>query len=129
MATPSTVDSGSLADVCGTCGQTRLWHKTNQTRHVFDAAPGSLNQKEKLRPAPAAVGVGMGGDPALRLALINAGVITYGQLATAEEELRGARNSGTPVFARPPDASAGPGVSDDGRSSVEDLGPRNRGGA
>lgn len=72
------------------------------------------------RPTKVVVAQG-GADPALRLALIEAGIITYENLAVAEERLRDAKDKGSPVVAQNPaaDQSDGAGAADPGSSGGE----------
>ena len=80
-----------------------------------------IAEAEARKPKRVFIGTG---DPALRLALIDAGIISYHQLATAEEKLRVARETGNPAIAdsrdRLPHTAGG---------SEEDPGPGDRRGA
>lgn len=89
-------------DRCKTCEHTRMWHDTNDTRHVFN--DGSVSpqatfgrrradgSKEPLQtsqqPAESAGEQRWPFDPVLRQALINRGVITAEDLRSAEEQIR-----------------------------------------
>jgi len=101
------------------CGQDEDWHKENNTHHAFfeksqSGGPGQLNDKEKKKVE---VTKGFGGDPALRMALIDAGVLSYEQLALAEEKLRAAREGGTIAHSN---TAAGPGTTGPADSVAED---------
>lgn len=77
---------------CKLCGHDEEWHRTNHPRHPFN---GELQQKA----TPSKVKVVQGGDPVLRLALVQSGILSYEQLALAEEKLRNAQASGEPIIA------------------------------
>lgn len=77
----------------------------------------ALKRRQKEQDVPIRVVRGSGGDPALRLALINAGVISYQQLALAEEELRVAQATGQPAVANGVER---PGVSEPGECVQQD---------
>jgi hypothetical protein len=81
-------------DKCYFCGNTREWHKNNFSRHRFslnraELHDGSRDQKaSQTHSEPPITHTRTPFDPALRLALIEAGVITIQQLGDAEEKLR-----------------------------------------
>lgn len=93
-------------DVCRTCGKTFGWHIENTPVHPFNygqsGATDFLKQgRNRNRPGDAkgaqetsqgAQIASMTTDPVLRIALVNAGVITPTQLVAAEESLRLALN-------------------------------------
>ena len=70
-----------------------------------DQDPGSAITNEKKKPPPAAPGqVGIsqmtGGDPVLRLALMNRGVISLADIIAAEQQIAAASASGRPAVAQ-----------------------------
>jgi hypothetical protein len=86
-------------DVCQTCGKTLGWHRENDTRHPFnfgqDGATDFLKrrgardpQRDGKSPQRGAEMPLMGGDPVLRIALINRGVLSPADLIVAETQLR-----------------------------------------
>ena len=91
-------------DVCQLCHSPRNDH---QRRHPFVGAGtdiGSAINNDKKNQGPAAVRIGSSGDPVLRMVLISKGLITLADLIAAEEEIDASRQSGKPVFSRPPEA-------------------------
>lgn len=83
-------------DICRMCGRTREWHQTNFVRHPFTPA-GTVAElrdvtqdRKAIQDAPDAriTHTSVPFDPALRLCLIENGVITIQQLGEAEEKLR-----------------------------------------
>jgi hypothetical protein len=73
------------------CGHTRKWHQTWHPRHPFNALAGDLNKvipKIIAEDAPPSPVVSSTFDPALRMALVNAGVITVEQIEEAERLMR-----------------------------------------
>jgi len=81
----------SSDDLCSLCGNDRQWHVDNQAIHMF-AGPG-----QGLVRKPPAMEVRVSSlpfDPVLRLALIDAGVLTLEQLQAAEDKIH-ATNPGT----------------------------------
>lgn len=102
-------------EVCDLCGHNLAWHNLNRPRHDFS---GQLNVEEKKTK----VVKGGSSDLALRIALVDAGVLSYESIALAEERLSHARESGEPiVFGNPDDRSS---VPFDGGSASEDSGSR-----
>lgn len=92
---------------CSICLRSEQWHRENPaTAHPYspEGGAGKLNAKPK---ETSKIVSQLGGDPALRLALISAGVITYEDLARAEEALRGARDAGSPIVVAHTPAPAG----------------------
>jgi hypothetical protein len=88
----------SNEDKCTVCGQSEEWHLAHKPRHRYSPlggidGPASLNKKQKETK----VQQGMSADPALRLALVNAGVIGYAEILAAEEQLRSAARGGESV--------------------------------
>jgi hypothetical protein len=97
-------------DRCGTCSQTFQWHQDNQPRHPFNT--GQEGAKDFLNPrrdrdtrnrgnvaqrdAESPPHVVWPTDPVLRIALINAGVITPDHLRMAEDMLRSSMGLGGP---------------------------------
>lgn len=82
---------------CITCEKDREWHETHEVHHEFN---GSLTPRKKSRQKSepeVLIPKGIDGDPALRLALISAGVITFEQLLVAERTLDNARVTGQPA--------------------------------
>lgn len=72
-------------DCCSMCGNSRLWHNEHNPRHPF------MTDEGPLRPPESTSGVrptSMPMDPVLRMALIDAGVITTDQLDAAEKKIR-----------------------------------------
>jgi hypothetical protein len=96
---PATDDDNGL---CSMCGHSAVWHRESNPRHKFNADPGSLNETppkivaESSEPEPYTLGVGtvtnrfqqqaaqLMIDPVLRMALVNAGVITVEQIDAAQ---------------------------------------------
>lgn len=70
---------------CRMCGQTRSWHQENGPRHQFTLPDGSTPLKAPDE-VPEMKRVDLPFDPVLRMALINAGVITTDQLRQAEKD-------------------------------------------
>jgi hypothetical protein len=79
-------------DRCTSCGRTREWHRENTPRHAFttdngplrapvDRTPDIVNGRG-IRPTSTPF------DPVLRMALIDAGIITTDQLDAAEKKIR-----------------------------------------
>lgn len=100
---PTTIEGG---DTCRTCGKSEVWHRANKPIHPFnDGSAGAtaflgkrghrapttgLNDTQRApETAPRPV---FPSDPVLRVALMNAGVITPDQLRTAEQQLAVAFN-------------------------------------
>lgn len=77
---------------CDICGHTQGWHDEHLTKHKFNGGASSLNEKppkitsESMPPFnPQSVEQSPRlADPVLRMALINAGVITVEQLDSAQ---------------------------------------------
>lgn len=88
------MSSPQPGDRCYFCGNTREWHKNNFSRHRFSLNRAELNdtsrdqQASQTRSDDVITHTRAPFDPALRLALIEAGVITIQQLGDAEEKLR-----------------------------------------
>jgi hypothetical protein len=84
----------NASDRCYFCGNTREWHNNNFARHRFSLNHAELNdtsrdqKSSQTRSDDAITHTRTPFDPALRLALIEAGVITIKQLGDAEEKLR-----------------------------------------
>jgi hypothetical protein len=80
---------------CNMCNQSYEWHQTHFARHPY-TPPGSRNElrdatrdkKPSQARSDAIVRTTTPFDPVLRLALIEAGVITVDQLTAAEMKLR-----------------------------------------
>lgn len=99
-------DSG---DRCKICGQTRGWHMENKPHHTFvteadDQGMAQLGPRrektkdgEKKKPGERKVRIGLPTDPALRVALVNKGILTMADIIAAEEELREAAEHGRGV--------------------------------
>jgi hypothetical protein len=80
------------------CGQTRKWHNNNTVRHPFNATAASLNEKPRIVAESPEYGIPPHMreqpsidlrratliDPVLRMALVNAGVITVEQIDAAQ---------------------------------------------
>jgi hypothetical protein len=81
----------------------------------------AVERRRPPKPPPRVVVSGTG-DPALRIALIEAGIISYTDLAMAEEKLRGAQRTGEPIVVGP----VGPGLPDDAVSTEAGTGPGDR---
>jgi hypothetical protein len=102
-------------ETCSMCGKTLSWHVANSPRHPFNAPSRYLNEKDQLvaddpTPPPLQVMPAMVPfDPALRMALINAGVITPEQIEEAAKLLRTVSSMGgqsyEPPHFSPPDQS------------------------
>lgn len=83
------------ASVCSTCGNTFGWHEESNPRHPF-AALGTqsvlADTRRDERPAQTDSGpivrTSTPFDPVLRLALIDAGVITPDDLDKADKKIR-----------------------------------------
>lgn len=85
--------------ICRLCGHSKQWHEENHPRHRFDDPSTLFLKKSKGADRP---GAGDNGnvaesstqtarwpmDPVLRVALINAGVITPADLTAAEELIK-----------------------------------------
>jgi hypothetical protein len=92
MTTTQTNDLGP----CRMCNQSHDWHQNNYSRHAYTPAnaPGELRDATSDRKAirddsdARITRSTVPFDPALRLCLIENGVITIQQLADAEEKLR-----------------------------------------
>lgn len=103
--------ASSLADEekCTLCDTVEAEH--GDRVHPFTPPgrdPGSgVNNEGKKKEAPKAelvVAPQTGGDPVLRLALINKGVIDLADIIAAEQQIAAAARSGTPAFAQAPAA-------------------------
>lgn len=91
----------SEEDICRTCGQPRSWH-TEETIHPFrdagDIAPDGLGPKrEKEKPRVTVEVRNFPTDPALRIALVNKGILTLADISAADNELREAAENGRVV--------------------------------
>lgn len=77
---------------CDICGQSQQWHDEHLTKHKFNGGAASLNEKppkitsESMPPLNPQFDTAtrMSTDPVLRMALVNAGVITVEQLDSAQ---------------------------------------------
>lgn len=92
------------SDICQTCGKSRAWHEANNPIHPFNSgqagATAFLGKRRDRDPQTGRKTAQQGAetpprvvwpnDPVLRVALINAGVISPEQLAAAENQLRAA---------------------------------------
>ena len=118
----------SSNDICYMCKNTREWHKNNYVRHPFSMTPTEL--RDTSRPdrrvqdisdvkIPDVVRTSMPFDPALRLALINAGVITTEQLSEAERTIAAVNNQVINVWKEPPDGEQPSSVDEDSSSGQE----------
>lgn len=92
-------------DICSTCGNTRTWHKNNDVMHGFSepGTPSNLgrvrmdreprkqmewnegNGRRIERPEVRQVQATM--DPVVRMALVDAGILTLEQLDAAEKKI------------------------------------------
>lgn len=88
-------------DLCGTCGKSFAWHRDNVPKHPFnagqDGATDFLKRRGGREPQQRAStaqrgpeSLQMAGDPVLRIALINRGILTPADLMVAEMQLRDA---------------------------------------
>lgn len=93
---------------CSLCGQTRSWHQENGPRHHFTLSDGSTPLKMSDE-VPQMKRVDLPFDPILRMALVNAGVITTDQLRQAERDYH-AINGGGYGGERPTDTGPPKGV-------------------
>jgi hypothetical protein len=85
-------------DICRMCGRTRGWHEETFVRHPFTPqnAVGELRDTTQRQGRVQDVSDANKGivhttrpfDPALRLALIEAGILTIQQLSDAEKKLQ-----------------------------------------
>lgn len=94
--------TGDIGDNCHTCGRSQQWHKENNPIHPFNdgaaGATGFLGKRGDRTHQRAGNASQQGSqdpprvvwptDPVLRIALMNAGVITADHLRVAEEQLR-----------------------------------------
>lgn len=114
-------EEDAMRERCGTCGKTRQWHKDNKPVHPFNdgqagakAFLGSGRDRDHQR---AGIGSQRGSetsptvvwptDPVLRVALINAGVITADDLRSAEEVLKVSMGLEGSRYAEPPESARG----------------------
>lgn len=96
-------------NVCKICDNDEEWHRENNPRHSFVgknsdggmAQLGPRKEKEKTG-AKGKVEIGLPSDPALRIALVNAGVLTLADIYVAEEQLRTAGTHGRGVVYESP---------------------------
>lgn len=81
------------SDRCYMCGNTREWHDNNYSRHAFSMTPAELRDTTRVdkpsqtQSGPPITRTTRPFDPVLRLALIEAGVITTDQIEAAEKQL------------------------------------------
>jgi hypothetical protein len=104
MAQPNDFYTTEDPGPCRTCGQTFQWHKENNPVHPFNdgqagatAFLGKRGDRTHQWAGKASQATAEGPsqvvwptDPVLRIALMNAGVITADHLRAAEEQLRAA---------------------------------------
>lgn len=107
---------GKIEGHCGLCGRDEEWHKENKPRHPYLGNPSGLNNEPK--PEGKVVKGSTGVDIALRMALVEAGVISYGQIVVSEERLRNAAGRGEVVVV--PYSADEPGVPEPGSSPGSD---------
>jgi hypothetical protein len=77
----------TTSKACRMCGQSEQWHRDNSPRHQFTprdsaSSPTLTNDQPQVQMEH----VNLPFDPVLRLALVNAGVITAAQLSQAEKD-------------------------------------------
>jgi hypothetical protein len=98
----TTLETINEDDICHTCGKTYQWHIDFQPAHLFNtgtsgmkAALGARRDRDpqsrritSQQPSQGPSRVVWPTDPVLRVALINAGVITADDLHKAEELLK-----------------------------------------
>jgi hypothetical protein len=89
-------------DICKTCGKTFAWHRNNpMTKHPFNSGQdgstdflkrrGERDHRQRAQGAQeGSQTLQMAGDPVLRIALINRGILTPADLVVAEMQLRDA---------------------------------------
>lgn len=88
-----TTSEPSPNDICYMCKNTREWHENHYARHAFSMTPTELrdtardDRRAQTESERAITRTTRPFDPVLRLALIEAGVITIQQLADAENKL------------------------------------------
>lgn len=128
-------------ETCRTCGQTMDWHQANKPIHPFNngeagatAFLGPRRDRDTRRGGSDASRASEGPqrvvfptDPALRVALINAGVITGEQIEAAEASLRVAMGLGGEQVVESP-AEARRGEVQVGAPAQMDVGQRPLGG-
>jgi hypothetical protein len=118
-------------EICKTCHHTRLWHDTNKPIHPFNSgqagATAFLNRRGDRTPGSGRDGAPrptqgppmLPSDPVLRVALLNAGILTPADLAAAEEQLRTAFiNQGRQPWLAPGEESSASSTGTD-RTSTE----------
>jgi hypothetical protein len=120
-------------DRCRMCNNDRQWHRENRPRHPFTPQDGSLaflgdrkkDQAKADHPSQSHVKVlpGLPSDPALRILMIELGLITQDQLTEVENRIRQAQTSGNIIIVTPKVPQNG--TSDHGH----DLRSGDRGGA
>ena len=83
-------DREMRATVCSTCGNTWGWHEENDPRHPFSTVngPDALSIKDDNDHDGRVVPMTMPFDPALRMALMDAGVITTAMLDAADAKIK-----------------------------------------
>lgn len=113
---------------CRTCGQSAEWHKKHRPRHPFVGVGGEIGDLNKKEQQPkTSVMKGLSNDPALRVALVEAGVISYAQIMAAEEKLRDAAGRGQAIVIDT-DATNGHAISVVGSRYVPNAEPGHRSG-
>lgn len=106
--TPQESDDVAMREKCTTCGKTQQWHKDNKPIHPFndgsagakafltsrrdrDTRSGHPGAQRSSQDPPRVV---WPTDPVLRVALMNAGVITADDLRNAEDMLKASMGLG-----------------------------------
>lgn len=79
-----------MSNNCRLCGNTKSWHDEYKPRHPFTpqdgaSSPTLMNESES---PPQMQQIDLPFDPILRLALVNARIITAEQLTQAEKDFR-----------------------------------------
>jgi len=111
-----TIPTPSDDEKCQTCGKDFGWHRDNAPKHPFnngqDGSTAFLKRRggrddglATQRPQHGSQMLQMAGDPVLRIALINRGILTPADLVVAEEQLRAALME--VQNAQPPESSRG----------------------
>jgi hypothetical protein len=89
----------TMSKTCRMCGQSQQWHLDMNPRHPFTPRDGASSPTlTVMDDSPVIRQMDTPFDPVLRLALVNAGVITAEQLSQAEKDfhmINGGGNHGS----------------------------------
>lgn len=99
-------------ELCTLCKNDREWHRENNPRHPFTPPEGSLaflgdgnkarqEAKERHPSRPVKVLQGLPSDPALRILLIEKGLVTQDELNDVERRIREAQANGSVIIVTP----------------------------